>query len=66
LNRLTWKETFFIFDKEYQELFEKFKACLISILILGYYNPDAELLLETDISDKVVAGILFQKREDQF
>ena len=58
LNRLTRKETFFVFDKECQELFEKLKSCLISVPILGYYNPDTELLLETDISDKVVAGIL--------
>jgi hypothetical protein len=65
LNRLTWKETSFVFDKEYQKLFKKLKACLISAPILEYYNLDTKLLLETDILDKVVAGILFQKRENQ-
>jgi hypothetical protein len=65
LNRLTRKETSFVFDKECQESFEKLRACLILAPILGYYNPDAELLLETDTSDEVVAGILSQKGEDQ-
>jgi hypothetical protein len=57
LNRLTRKKTLFIFDQEYQEAFQKLKYCLTSLPILGYYNPETESILETDTSDKVVAGI---------
>jgi hypothetical protein len=65
LNRLTRKETSFIFDQECQEAFQKLKYYLTLLPILGYYNPEAELILETDISDKVVAGIFSQKGQDQ-
>jgi hypothetical protein len=65
LNRLTQKETSFVFDQEYQEAFQKLKYCLTLLPILGYYNPEAESILETDISDKVVTGILSQKGKDQ-
>jgi hypothetical protein len=65
LNRLTRKGTFFVFDQDCQKAFKELKYCLILLPILGYYSPEAESILETDISDKVVAGILSQKRKDQ-
>jgi hypothetical protein len=57
LNRLTRKGILFVFDQVCQEAFKKLKYCLILLPILGYYNPEAESILETDTSNKVVAGI---------
>ena len=65
LNRLTRKKTFFIFDKACQEAFQELKYCLTLLPVLGYYSPEAKSILETDASDKVVAGILSQKGKDQ-
>jgi len=48
----------FIFDNNYIEAFKKLKNRLISSLILRYYNPDLELMLETDVFDGVVVGVL--------
>jgi len=42
------------------EAFRELKDWLISSLILCYYNPDLELMLETDASNRVIAGILLQ------
>jgi hypothetical protein len=54
---LTRKGILFVFDQACQEAFEELKYCLTLLPILGYYNPEAESILETDTSDKVVAGI---------
>jgi hypothetical protein len=48
----------FIFNNNYIEAFGELKDWLISSLILYYYNLDLKLMLETDASDRVVAGIL--------
>jgi len=58
LIRLTWKDTPFVFNNDYMEAFGELKDRLISSLILRYYDLDLELMLETDASDGVVAGIL--------
>ena len=42
------------------EAFKKLKDQLISSLIFCHYNPDLKSMLETDISDGVVAEILLQ------
>jgi hypothetical protein len=42
------------------EAFKELKDQLISSLVFCYYNLDFKLMLETDASDKVVAGILSQ------
>jgi hypothetical protein len=39
-------------------MFEALKKALINILILVYYLPKREIILETDTSDKVISGIL--------
>jgi len=58
--QLTKNDTPFIFNNSYIEAFKQLKKRLISFLILHYYNPDLELILETDASNRVVAGILLQ------
>jgi len=62
--RLTRNNTLFIFNNNYIKAFKKLKSQLISFLILYYYNLDLELMLETDISNKVAAGFLLQLHLD--
>jgi len=56
--QLTKNNTPFVFNDSYIEAFKQLKKRLISSLILYYYNPDLELMLETDASDRVVVGVL--------
>ena len=58
LIHLTRKDTLFIFDADYYEAFQELKERLLSAPILRYYDPKLEIMLETDASDGVVAGIL--------
>jgi hypothetical protein len=58
LIRLTRKDTPFMFNNDYIEAFRELKDRLISSLILRYYNLDLELMLETDASNRVIAGVL--------
>jgi len=60
LVRLIRNDTPFIFNDNCIEAFKELKNQLISSLILCYYNPDLELMLETDVSNRVVAGVLLQ------
>jgi hypothetical protein len=50
----------FVFNNNYIEAFKELKDRLTSSLILCYYNLDLKLILETDASDGVVAGVLLQ------
>ena len=60
LIQLTQKNTPFTFNNNYMEAFKEIKNQLISSLILCYYNLDLKLMLETDASNGVIAGILLQ------
>jgi hypothetical protein len=60
LIQLTRKDTPFIFNSNYIKAFKELKERLISSLILRHYNPDFKLILETDASNGVIAGILLQ------
>jgi len=60
LIRLTRKDTPFVFSNDYIEAFGELKDRLISSLILCYYNLDLKSILETDASNRVIAGILLQ------
>jgi len=48
----------FTFSNNYIKAFRELKNRLIASLILYYYNPDLKLMLETDASNGVIAGIL--------
>jgi len=48
----------FVFNNSCIKAFKEVKDRLISFLILYYYNPDLKLILETDASNRVIAGIL--------
>jgi len=54
----------FIFNNNYIEAFKEIKDRLISSLILYYYNLDLKLMLETNASNRVIAGILLQLHLD--
>ena len=54
----------FIFNNNYIKAFKELKDQLTSSLILRYYNLDLKLILETDASDGVVAGVLLQLHLD--
>ena len=47
-----------------QEVFDELKACFCSAPILKHFDPALETILETDASDYVVSGILFQRHPD--
>jgi len=64
LIRLTRKDMPFVFNNNYIEAFGELKDRLISFLILCHYDLDLELMLETDASNRVVAGILLQLYPD--
>jgi hypothetical protein len=48
----------FIFDNNYIKAFKELKNWLISSPVFYYYNLDFKLMLKTDASNRVVAGIL--------
>jgi len=50
----------FIFNNNCIKAFKELKDQLISFLILYYYDLDLKLILETDASNRVVAGVLLQ------
>ena len=57
---LTWNNIPFAFNSNYKKVFKELKDQLIFFLILYYYDLDLESILETDASDRVIAGILSQ------
>ena len=60
LIQLTQKDVLFIFNNNCIEVFKELKNQFIFSLILCYYNLDLELILKTDASNRVIAGILSQ------
>jgi hypothetical protein len=50
----------FVFNNDCTEAFKELKNQLIFSSVLYYYNLDFKLMLKTDASNKVVAGILSQ------
>jgi len=58
LIQLTKNNTPFIFNDNYIEAFKELKDQLTSSLVLRYYNLNLKLILETDASNRVVAGVL--------
>jgi len=64
LVRLTRKDTPFVFNNSYIKAFEEVKDRLISSLILRHYNLDLKLMLETNASNRIIAGILLQLHLD--
>ncbi len=64
LVQLTKKGTQFRWDKERQAAFDKLKAAFTSAPILTPFDWTREVVLETDASDYVSAGVLSQYGDD--
>ena len=54
------KDIPFVFNEDYKEAFKELKTRLTSALILSYYDPERQTMLELDASDGVTAGIFSQ------
>jgi len=61
LFNLLRKDVPFIWDSSCEEVFRKLKDTFTSALILRYFDPDLQTIVETDASDYVTSGILSQK-----
>ena len=60
LTKLTGKNNPFIWSADCQQAFDKIKDSFDLDLILMHYDPDKPVILETDSSDHVNAGIMSQ------
>jgi len=60
LTRLTRKDVTFEWFTDCQAAFDTLKKAFTSDVILRHYNPDLQLVVETDASDYVSGGILSQ------
>jgi hypothetical protein len=64
LNCLVRKDQVFVFDQACMNVFQELKDRLVSVLLLVYFNPVLLLQMETDTSDRVIAGVLLQQESD--
>ena len=62
--KLTRKDTPFKWDKDCQDAFQFLKIAFTTAPILQYFDPEKEMLVETDASDYVSAGILSQRNDE--
>ena len=58
LMRLTQKDALWNFSTDCRRSFNSFKEAFTSAPILTHYQPDAPIIVKTDASDYVIAGIL--------
>lgn len=58
LTNLTRIDVPFSFNKACWEAFEELKARLTSSDLLRHYDPERQSMIETDVSDGIIAGIL--------
>src|SRR5467141_1007294 len=64
LTRLTWKNIKWEFDKTCWTSFNNLKATFTTAPFLIHWQPDQQVILETDTSDYAIAGILSHQLED--
>ena len=61
LYSLLEKNCTFVWNKPQQDAFESVKNLLKSNSILQHYDPQAQLMLETDASDYGIGAVLIQR-----
>lgn len=61
---LTRKDVKFSWSSECKKAFKILKSAFTSVPILQHFDPDKEILVETDASDFVSAGVLSQYGDD--
>ena len=64
LTALTRKDVKFLWSKDCQKAFTTLKERFISAPILKWFNPEKEIIVETDSSDFVSGGVLSQHDEN--
>jgi len=64
LTHLIQKDIPWKFDSSCYDAFNSLKKAFISAPILTHWIPDAQLIVETDVSDYALAAILFIVNED--
>ena len=64
LTCLTQKDISWKFDSSCQDAFNSLKKAFISVPILTHWIPDAQLIVETDVSDYALAAMLFIVNEE--
>jgi len=60
LTQLTKKEVKFSWSQECKDAFQSLKSAFTSAPILRHFNPDLEIIVKTNASDYISAGILSQ------
>lgn len=60
IQKLTHKEAVWQWKHEHDTAFEKIKELVTQIPLLKYYNPDEELTVQCDASDKELGAALMQ------
>ena len=58
LTRLTHKNKKFAWNPEAQKAFEELKQRFIESPILAFFDPEREVVIETDASDHTIAGVI--------
>ncbi|CAB3988819.1 Hypothetical predicted protein [Paramuricea clavata] len=61
IRRLTRKDTDWIWAKEQEKAFEDVKKLLTEAPVLSYYNPESELEIQCDASQKGLGATLLQQ-----
>ena len=64
LTHLTWKDIPWKFNSSCQDAFNSLKKAFTSAPILTHWIPNAQLIVETDVSDYALAAILSIINED--
>jgi len=65
LTRLTKKDEPFVWEAEQQLAFEMMVSTFTTAPVLWHFDQDRELIIETDTSDYVLAGVLSQHEDDR-
>ena len=64
LSELTRKDKLFIWTDACQVAFDALKAAITSAPVLRHYDPSKRAYIETDASDYVVGGVLYQYNDE--
>ena len=65
LTHLTWKNEPWSWTIDCQAAFDDLKRAFTTAPILGHWDPESPIILETDASDRVLAAILSTRTDDK-
>ena len=65
MTQLLQKDMSFHWDKTQNTTFQKLKNKFLEVDILAHYDPEKEIMIETDVSDFVLADCLSQQQEKE-